>query len=285
MNDLLNLVADWRGRPRTVSALEGGLTNHNYRVDIDGSSYVLRVPGEETGLLGIDRQVEAECSRAAAQSGVGPEVIAFLPEHGALVRRFVDGCVLTSEEVRRPEILRRVVESVRRYHQSPPGRGSFCPLDTVRKYQALAHQRGVLLPPEFAHAVEILEARMSERRPEPPCPCHNDLLAANLVDDGATIRIIDWEYAGMGDRYFDLGNLAANNELEDQQEIALLQAYFGDGGSAPERLRHLRTMRLASDLREAAWGFLQAAIAKLNEDYLGYGGRHLERFLKRTYVS
>lgn len=285
MNELLNLVADWRERPRVVTPLEGGLTNRNYRVDIDGNSYVLRIPGDETALLGIDRQVEADCSRAAAQSGVAPEVIAFLPEHGALVRRFVDGRVLTAEDVRRPEILRRVVDSVRRYHDSPPGPGSFGPLATVRQYQSQARQRGVPMPPEFARAVEILEARMREHPSEPPCPCHNDLLAANLVDDGAVVRIIDWEYAGMGDRYFDLGNLAVNNEFEDSDEMALLEAYFGHGNAQPERLRRLRTMRLASDLREAAWGYLQAAISKLNQDYLGYGGRHLERFLRRAHVG
>jgi thiamine kinase-like enzyme len=285
MNELLDLVPDWRGRPRTISALEGGLTNRNYRVDVAGSSYVLRIPGEETALLGIDRQVEAACSRAAAESGVGPDVLAYLPEHGALVRRFVEGRVLVTDDVRKPEILQRVVDSVRRYHDSPPGCGTFSPLETVQEYRKLARERGVLLPPAFSEAIEILVLRIGEHSPEPPCPCHNDLLAANLVDDGATVQIIDWEYAGMGDRYFDLGNLAANNEFEPQHEMALLQAYFRQPDVPPARLRHLRTMRLASDLREAAWGYLQAAISKLDEDYLGYAQRHLNRFMSRATTS
>src|SRR6185295_15889685 len=110
--------------------------------------------------------------------------------------------------------------------------------------------------------------------------CHNDLLAANFVDDGRAVQIIDWEYAGMGDRFFDLGNLAANNEFEETHETSLLEQYFGE--VHPAHLRRLRVMRLASDLREAAWGYLQEAISELDEDYLGYGRKHLDRFLLRA---
>src|SRR5262249_11551736 len=112
---------------------------------------------------------------------------------------------------------------------------------------------------------------------EMPCPCHNDLLPGNLVDDGVAVRIIDWEYAGMGDRFFDLGNLAANNLFEEEQDQLLLAIYFGEVRS--RELERLRLMRLASDMREAMWGFLQAGISTLDVDYLGYGRKHLERFL------
>ena len=111
----------------------------------------------------------------------------------------------------------------------------------------------------------------------PPCPCHNDLLAGNFIDDGTAVRIIDWEYGGMGDRFFDLGNLAVNNEFDDEHERALLAFYFGEVD--PDHLRRLRLMRLASDMREAMWGFLQAAISTLDIDYMAYGRRHLERFI------
>src|SRR4030095_13529614 len=112
---------------------------------------------------------------------------------------------------------------------------------------------------------------------EPHCPCHNDLLAANLIDTGEAVRIIDWEYGGMGDLFFDLGNLAVNNDFEHEHERALLELYFGEVQS--EHLRRLRLMRLVSDMREAMWGFLQSAISTLNVDYLSYGHKHLERFI------
>ena len=112
---------------------------------------------------------------------------------------------------------------------------------------------------------------------DPLCPCHNDLLAGNLIDDGTVVHIIDWEYGGMGDRFFDLGNLAVNNDFDDEHERALLMLYFGQ--VRPDHLRRLRLMRLASDMREAMWGFLQSAISTLDVDYLAYGRKHLERFV------
>jgi thiamine kinase-like enzyme len=115
---------------------------------------------------------------------------------------------------------------------------------------------------------------------EPPCPCHNDLLPANLLDDGERVRIIDWEYAGMGDRWFDLGNLAANTELDAAGERALLAAYAGT--VTDDDLRHLRLMRLASEMRESLWGYLQSGISTLDVDFRAYGAERLARFLARA---
>jgi thiamine kinase-like enzyme len=114
---------------------------------------------------------------------------------------------------------------------------------------------------------------------EPPCLCHNDLLSANFIDDGTSLRVIDWEYGGLGDRFFDLGNFAANAELTEAQEAELLAAYFGE--ARPEHLRRLRLMRLVSDLREAMWGFVQAGGSTLHEPeyYADHGRMHLARFL------
>jgi len=276
--ELIQLVPELRSRPLTATPLAGGLTNRNYRLDGGGESFVLRVPGKDTALLGIDRACEAACSRAAAALGVGPEVIAFLPEHGATVRRFATGRALTAEDVRQPAVMRRIVDALRRYHNGPPGAGTFSPFGTVRQYLALAQKWQVQFPNTLAHAMDQL-ARIEQEthNDDPPCPCHNDLLPANFIDDGGAVRIIDWEYGGMGDRFFDLGNLAVNCEFSDEDERMLLEDYFGE--MRPEHLRRLRLMRLASDMREAMWGFLQSALSTLDEDFLAYGRKHLERFL------
>ena len=116
---------------------------------------------------------------------------------------------------------------------------------------------------------------------DPACLCHNDLLPANFIDDGQNVRIIDWEYGGLGDRFFDLGNLAVNLQWTPDQEAAFLIHYFG--AARPEHLRRLRLMRLASDMREAMWGFVQSAISQLHSPghFLDYGQKHLQRFLSR----
>jgi thiamine kinase-like enzyme len=275
---LIQLIPELRGRSLTVSPLMGGLTNRNFRIDTDGERYVLRVAGKDTTLLGIDRAREVACSRSAAALGVGPEVIAYLPEHEAVVRRFVPGRVLMAEDVQQPGVLSRVAKTLRRYHGGPPGEGSFSPFATVRSYYSLARERHVPFPNGLECALDRLKSiELELHTDDPPCPCHNDLLAGNFIDDGTAVRIIDWEYGGMGDRFFDLGNLSVNNEFDEAHERALLTFYFGE--VKPDHLRRLRLMRLASDMREAMWGFLQIAISTLDIDYLAYGRKHLERFI------
>jgi ethanolamine transporter len=272
-----------RGRVVTVTPLGGGLTNRNYRVEADGEAYVLRIAGAGTGLLGIDREREVSCSHAAAGAGAGPEVVAYLPDHHALVTAFVRGKTLTAEEVRRPELLRRLAATLRRCHDypAPPDLGTFSPFTAARSYLALARSKHVPLPARLDAALGLV-ARVERElhTDDPPCLCHNDLLPGNLIDDGAGLRIIDWEYGGLGDRFFDLGNLAVNSQLDDAGERALLAAYRG-GAAADADLRRLRLMRLASDFREAAWGYLQAGVSTLHPAayYLDYGGRHLDRLL------
>lgn len=285
MDDRIGAVLDCvpllRGRERVVTPLRGGITNQNYRIDTGDESYVLRVAGENTGFLGIDRAVEYACSLVAAELDVGAEVIAFLPEQHALLTRFVPGRLLESNEVRDLTIMRRIVHALRRYHASPPGVGSFSPFAVVRDYYALAWNRQVAFPPSIGEAMDRMNCiETALETAESLCPCHNDLLAANLIDDGSAVRIIDWEYAGMGDRWFDLGNLAANNDFDDMQERTLLELYVGEARA--EDLHRLGLMRLASDLRESLWGFLQAGVSTLDYEFLEYGRTHLDRFLRMS---
>jgi thiamine kinase-like enzyme len=279
---LLKLVPRFTGQEE-VTELGGGLTNRNYRVKASHGRFVLRIAGTGTELLGIDRAREVACSRAAEDAGVGPSVVAYLEEHRTLITAFVQGILLDRERVRQPETLRRVAQTLRRCHDHhvPADLGEFSPFQTIRSYHHLARERNVPLPERLGEALQRFDRIERELQTgEPRCLCHNDLLAANFLDDGESIRIIDWEYGGLGDRFFDLGNFAVNNRLDEVQERDLLRYYYV-GEDRPEHFRRLRLMRLVSDLREATWGFLQAGISKLHspEHYLEYGRLHLERFL------
>jgi thiamine kinase-like enzyme len=275
---ILHQVPGWKEASLTVTPLEGGITNQNFRVAVNGESYVLRVGGKGTHILGIDREREHICTALAAQVGVGAEVIYFLASEDALVTRFIVGENLTPERAAQPEMLTRVVDSIKRYHAGPAFPGTFSPFETVRTYHKLALDYGVtfpdLLPRVFALMQQIEEALVAVQKIR---PCHNDLLASNFIDDGATIRIIDWEYAGMGDLFFDLGNFAVNQSLNEELCIQLLSAYFGE--VRPADLAHLQLTRLGSDLRESFWGFLQLGVSELDFDYREYAHHHFNRFL------
>ena len=264
----------WPGKDTEVSQLGGGITNRNYRVVVDGEAFVLRMGGAKTGLLGIDRSVEYAAGRRAFEVGVGPEVVAFLPEEGWLVARFIDGRTVPPREMQRPDALRRVAAALRAFHEAEPIPGSFDTLAVVDSYRAIAQHHGVEPPVEFDDARAVAHRIRGARGAHAPVPCHNDLLNANFLDDGS-IRIVDWEYAGMGDRFFDLANFSVNHEFAIEQDLDLLEAYFGEARDAD--LASVRLMRFMSDFREAMWGVLQSAISDLEFDFQGYAAKHFDR--------
>jgi thiamine kinase-like enzyme len=280
---ILNLVPEWYGIDAVITPLSGGITNQNYRVDIGDASFVLRIGGNGTNLLGIDRERERACTAIAAQVGVGAEVVSSTASESAeiLVTRFIAGTNLSPESAAQPEMLPRIVESMRRYHDGPAFPGTFSPFETVRSYHRLALAHNVSFPATLPQVFQLMNQIETAIGPiSQPRPCHNDLLASNFIDDSHSIRIVDWEYAGMGDLFFDLGNFAANQSLNADQCEQLVRAYFGE--ARPSGLAHLHLMRLASDLRESFWGFLQLSISELDFDYREYAHHHLQRFLQNA---
>ena len=280
-------VPELAGRELTLTPLSGGITNRNFRVDATGTSdrWVIRLAGNDTHLLGISREVEHAATVAAAGIGVGPEVTAFIRPEGYLVTRFIVGSAVSDEAVRRPETLRRVADSLRRIHDGPAIPGLFVPLRICDAYRALAAERGVPIPAKY-HEAAAIGRRIEHAFLADPLdlrPCHNDLLNANFIDDGARIRIIDWEYAGMGDPFFDLGNFSINHDLTEAQDRVLLEAY--DGEVRAPRLARLTLMRVVSDFREAMWGVLQQGISTLDIDFVAYADEHFDRLLGHAAES
>src|SRR5262245_56625937 len=218
----------WPGRDAHVDVLGGGITNHNLKVEVDGEQFVLRVAGKDTGLLGIDRGVELAATQAAAAAGIGPAVVAFVEPEGWLVTRFVTGAAPPPERMREPDLLERVAVALRAFHDGPPIPGTFDSFRVVETYRSTALERGGRVPADFEWAHEVAGRIEARRSADAVVPCHNDLLNANFLDDGERLCIVDWEYAGMGDRFFDLANFSINHELDDEAGATLLGAYFGD---------------------------------------------------------
>lgn len=265
------------------AALEGGITNRNYRLRMGGVDYVLRVTGKDTSVLGIDREAEVAATRAANEAGVAPPVADYLAEHECLVTRFVEGRPVTADELRDPAVLAQVADSIRLVHAGPAFPSTFSCFRIVETYEREAHARGARIPPALAPA-RAAAARIEAVCTGPdhdPVPCHNDLLTANFIDDGTRVRIVDWEYAGMGDRFFDLGNLSVNNGFDAADDARLVAAYFGPGEDreAARRLATVRLFRVMSDFREAMWGVVQSVVSELDFDYDAYADEHFDRLL------
>ena len=284
----LQRVPELAGSELVLTPISGGITNRNFRVDVSdaeggsGVAYVIRLGGNDTHLLGISREVEHGATVAAAGVGVGPEVTAFIRPEGYLVTRFIVGTGISDAAVHEPATIRRVADSIRRIHGGPAIPGIFAPFRIGEAYRALAIARGIDIPAVY----EVAHERMRRiemaflRDPVEMRPCHNDLLNANFIDDGERVRIVDWEYAGMGDPFFDLGNFSVNHGLDADEDAILLEAYEGD--LRPERLARLRLMRVVSDFREGMWGVLQQAISTLDVDFVAYAEHHLGRLLENA---
>jgi thiamine kinase-like enzyme len=271
------------GEPEGESRpLEGGITNRNYLVTLGGNRYVIRVPGKDTSLLGIDRSAERQANENAAAIGVAPRVVAQLDDPPCLVTEFVECTEMTPEGLRDPETTKRVLETIRSVHESganlPTNFDSF---RVVEEYRETAASRGGEIPAAYDEAhqrARQIEAALSGPEHD-PVPCHNDLLAGNFLRGSERIWIVDWEYAGMGDRYFDLANFAINNEFSESRHAELLADYFSEEASA-RRLATLRLMLFMSDYREAMWGVVQTVASDLDFDFKDYAATHFERMRK-----
>jgi thiamine kinase-like enzyme len=271
LEDALHALEPQLGPPESAPVpLDGGITNRNYRVRFGGRDCVLRLPGKDTELLGIDREAECAANTAAAAIGVAPEVIAFVPSPACLVTVFIVARPVPPDELR--ERAAEVAQALRAVHAGPPLPASFSPFQRTRDYERTARERGGTIPaayPEVRAIADEIEAAL----PYEPVPCHNDLLTANFLDDGERLRILDWEYAGMGDRFFDLANFSNHHDLSTAEMKALIAAYFGE--STPARLARVQLMRPMAAFWEGMWGVVQATCSELDFDFLGYADEYL----------
>jgi thiamine kinase-like enzyme len=285
ITEIVDRLAPILGHPLgEPSPLDGGITNRNYRVRFGGDDYVVRLPGKDTNLLGIDRLAELAASELAAEVGVAPKVAAMLEDPPCLVAEFLGARTMTAEELRGPGCITDVAADLRTIHGADERLpNEFSSFRIVETYAGTGRDRGAEIPDAYeeslAHARRIEAALVGPEHE--PVPCHNDLLAANFLHDGDRLWIVDWEYAGMGDRYFDLGNFAVNNELTADDEFALLTAYFDERPPA-RRLAALGLMRYMSDFREAMWGVVQSAVSELDFDFTGYAAKHFGRLRRQA---
>ncbi len=259
-----------------TAPLTGGITNLNFKIDADGKSYVLRITGADTDKLGIRRDVEYCANLAAGRLGIAPEVIYYIEPEGYLVTRFIKARRMPPEVITRPDNIVRVVRKLRLFHRRAPELNvEFNVFRRVEMLTAVSKERNCKFPHDFDWIMQ--EMRDVEKAllkdPYVPTPCHDDLLNLNWLDEDVPgeigeVRLLDWEYAGMGDIFFDLANFSHHHRLSDDQVRLLLQTYFGE--VTPKNFARLKLMWPMSEIHEAMWGTTQSGISKLDEDFQGY---------------
>jgi thiamine kinase-like enzyme len=268
----------WAG-PIAIHTLDGGMTNHNYRVRCGEESFVVRL-GHDLPEHGVMRFNELAAARAAHAAGISPEVVFSQP--GTMVSRFIEGRTLTDQDVRDPRLAARLVDLIHACHHSIPRhlRGPvlmFWVFQVIRNYAGVLHD-AVHNP--LAHRMAALASTAAQLEsaigPVQLVFGHNDLLAANFIDDGKRLWLLDWDYAGFNSPLFDLANLSSNNSYSVAQDHALLERYFRKTPDA-QLLRAFMAMKCASLMREVLWGAVSQITSTIAFDYVHYTNAYLAR--------
>jgi thiamine kinase-like enzyme len=268
----------WQG-DISIEPLGGGMTNLNFKVADASGAYVVRL-GSDDPLHLISRANEIAAAEAAHAIGTSPELVH--RADGVQVSRFIEGKVFGEADVRVPRNLERIVDILRRFHHQVP---RYFEGITVMfwVFQVLRHYRNLLARGGSAHADRLAElTRIGEDLETAVGPVeivfgHNDLLAANFIDDGERIWLIDFDYAGFNSPLFDLANLASNNELDPAQEETVLEQYFGAPADKSRRAG-FEAMKCASLLRETMWSMVSELNSRVDMDFADYTQKNLERF-------
>jgi thiamine kinase-like enzyme len=262
-------------RPRTVRELSGGLTNRNYQVSTPDGTFVARMSSGGSELLAIDRDCEYRNSLTAAAAGAGPPVIEYRPEDAMLVIGYIEGRTLGPADVAAADNIPRIAQACRRLHSGGRFGNDFDMFDIQRRYLSVARSRGFRIPagyddllPQFGAAEKALAARASRT-----VPCHNDLLAANFIDDGRRLWLIDYELSGNNDACFELGNIAAESRLPADALTELVTVYYGQ--AIRNKVARARLLGLVGMYGWTLWGAIQNAASPIDFDFWSWA---MERF-------
>jgi thiamine kinase-like enzyme len=263
------------GQPRTVSELSGGLTNRNYRVATPDGTFVARIAADGTELLTIDRDCEYRNAVTAAAAGAGPPVFEYRPQDSLLVIGYIEGRTLGLADVAAADNIPRIAQACRRLHSGQRFGNDFDMFDVQRRYYQAATSRGFRIPagyddllPQVHAAQNALAVKATET-----VPCHNDLLAANLIDDGDRIWLIDYELSGNNDPCFELGNIGAEAHFTPDALSNLVTAYY----RKPRRskIARARLLGLVGMYGWTLWGAIQHAVSPIDFDFWSWA---VERF-------
>ena len=273
-------VALWQGKEVNVSQLSGGLTNENYLVETGGERFVMRIPGQSTELLSIDRANEVFNTKAAATTGIGPRVLEHISGLDVLVLEFIPGATMSAQALQTEQMAARVAASFQRLHAAPRFLKDFNMFRLIEEYLRIVEEHQVTIPPGYRDSLPDV-ARIEHAvaiRALPAVPCHNDLLCENFIDDGVDLRIVDYELSGNNDPCFDLGNTAQEAEFDQDLRAALCAAYFGREDA--RQLARMNLFALMSDVGWTLWGAIQAKISAVDFDFKGYYSFRWERALE-----
>jgi thiamine kinase-like enzyme len=282
IDDVVARIPAWNGSSIRAAPLTGGLTNINYRVDVDGIPYVVRVPGEKTELLSINRQHEYHNTLAAAQAGVGARIVHYIPELSVMVLEYIQGPTMSGELLRGAGMRSRIAGAVRTLHAGPAFVNDFNMFRTMETYLDIVRSHRMKVPDGYSDYIPIslrIENAMATH-PLQLVPCNNDLMAENFIDDGMMLRLVDYEYSGNNDPCFELGHICNEAEFNPDMVEELCLAYFGH--REPRIVARIWLWYCMANLGWTLWGAIQHAVSEIEFDFWDWTLTRWNRVLARV---
>ena len=270
IEDVIQKIDAWRGKQINIKALSGGLTNQNFRLDVDGQPYFVSIPGIATELLAVDRASEYHNTNAAAATGIGPRVLYHLPELNVMVLEFIRGTTMSIEVMAAAEMPGRLAQTLRTLHAGPRFFNDFNMFRLTEFYLHIVEKHNFPIPDDYRSrmsAVRRIETA-THKKTLASVPCSNDLVAENIIDDGRMLRLVDFEYSGNNDPCFELGSAGCELQYNHDQFAELCRAYFGQ--MRRHLLARMHLYSLMADFGWTLWGAIQSKISKLDIDFRAY---------------
>lgn len=267
IDEVVAKIQDWKGKRVSIQPLSGGLTNTNYKVEVEGTPYFVRVPGESTELLAVDRANEYHNSKAAAEAGVAPKVLYHLPEYSVMVLEFLTGKTMSKESLNAPGMPTRMAEAIKQLHSGPRFLLDFNMFRLTEYYLSLCRDRDITVPDGYNERMETVKRieQAMNVKPLATVPCNNDLLAENYIDDGKHLWLIDYEYSGNNDPTFELGNTCQEMQFSNSQIEEVCAAYFGE--AREDMIARMKLNMIMSDVGWGLWAAIQAKISTIEFDF------------------
>ena len=270
IEEVVEKIPNWKDKVVDVTPLSGGLTNSNFKVEVDGTPYFVRVLGASTELLAIDRNNEYHNTKAAAEAGVAPKIVFHLPEYNVMVIEFLNGQTMSKDSLNQPGMPTRMAQAIKRLNAGPRFLLDFNMFRLTEYYLSLCKERNIKIPDGYLDrtvTVAQIEKAMSVN-PLPTVPCNNDLLAENYIDDGNQLWLIDYEYSGNNDPTFELGNTCQEMQFNDAQIAEVCSAYFGE--ATADKIARMKLNMIMSDVGWGLWAAIQAQISTIDFDFWGW---------------
>jgi len=270
IEEVTNKIESWKGRDISIQPLSGGLTNTNFKVVVDDVPYFVRVPGESTELLAIDRKNEYHNTKAAGEAGVAPRILHHLPEYDVMVIEFLNGKTMSKDLLNEKGMPMQMAQSIKRLHAAPRFYSDFNMFRLTEYYLHLCRERDIKIPDGYNERMETVNRieQAMNAKPLATVPCNNDLLAENYINDGKQLWLIDYEYSGNNDPTFELGNTCQEMQFTDEQITEVCVAYFGEAQA--NMIARMKLNMIMSDVGWGLWAAIQANISTIDFDFWGW---------------